>query len=227
MGYFMNFRLLNMFHGPPLITKSINMFLDMIQADEYLYNEAWRVISTEPNIDKIPQYFYDKDIEVNNQEKEIRRLLFEHLSFRSRRDISGSLVLMSLIKDAERIGDYSKNIFEAGILYKGTIKDIKFYDRLVPTQKKIADNFPVLKEAFENSDEKLANEILKKYTPIKRDCDKILHELFEQEVSANEAVVTAMLSRYFKRINSHISNIASGIVYPLNEIDFVSGDILE
>jgi phosphate transport system protein len=223
----MNIGILNMFQGPPLINRSINLFLDMISTDEYLYNEAWRVISTEANINQIPQYFYDKDIEVNNQEKEIRRLLFEHLSFRSRRDISGSLVLMSLIKDAERIGDYSKNIFEAGILYKGTIKDIKFYNRLVPTQKKIADNFPVLRNAFENSDEKLANEILRKYTPIKRDCDKILHELFEQEVSANEAVVTAMLSRYFKRINSHISNIASGIIYPLNEIDFVSGDILE
>ena len=216
-----------MFQGPPLINKSINLFLDMISTDEYLYNEAWRVITTEANIDQIPQYFYDKDIEVNNQEKEIRRLLFEHLSFKSRRDISGSLVLMSLIKDAERIGDYSKNIFEAGILCKGTIKDIKFYERLIPTQKKIADNFPVLTKAFKNSDEKFANEILRKYTPIKRDCDKILHELFEQEVSANEAVVTAMLSRYFKRINSHISNIASGIIYPLNEIDFVSGDILE
>lgn len=223
----MNIGILNMFQGPPLIKKSIDLFLDMINADEYLYNEAWRVISTEANIDKIPQYFYDKDIEVNNQEKEIRRLLFEHLSFRSRRDISGSLILMSLIKDAERIGDYSKNIFETGILCHGTIKGIKFYNRLVPTQKRIADNFPVLINAFKNSDEDLANEILRKYTPIKRDCDKILHELFEQEVSANEAVVTAMLSRYFKRINSHISNIASGIIYPLNEIDFVSGDILE
>ncbi|MFC1946912.1 PhoU domain-containing protein [Chloroflexota bacterium] len=223
----MNKGILNIFLGSPLIKKSIDLFLEMISADEYLYNEAWTVISTEPNIDRIPQYFYDKDIEVNNQEKEIRRLLFEHLSIRSRHDISGSLVLMSLIKDAERIGDYSKNIFEAGILHQGTIKDIKFYNRLIPTQKKIADNFPVLRQAFKNSDEKLAHEILRKYTPIKRDCDKILHELFEQEVSANEAVVTAMLSRYFKRINSHISNIASGIVYPLNEIDFVSGDILE
>jgi len=223
----MDIGIFNMFQGPPLIQKSIGLFLDMISADEFLYNEAWRVITTEANINQIPQYFYDKDIEVNNHEKEIRRLLFEHLSFKSRRDISGSLVLMSLIKDAERIGDYSKNIFEAGILCQCTIKDIKFYERLIPTQKKIADNFPILTKAFKNSDEKLANEILRKYTPIKRDCDKILNELFEQEVSANEAVVTAMLSRYFKRINSHISNIASGIIYPLNEIDFVSGDILE
>ena len=217
----------SMVSGSPLIRRVIDIFLAMINSDEYLYNEAWRVISTVPNIDKIPQYFYDKDIEVNNQEKEIRRLLFEHLSIRPRNDISGSLVLMSLVKDAERIGDYSKNIFEAGILYSGTIKDIAFYNKLVPIQKRIADNFPVLTKAFKNSEEKLALEILRNYVPIKRDCDTILTSLFKQEVSTNEAVVTAMLSRYFKRINSHISNIASGIVYPLNEIDFVSGDILE
>ena len=41
------------------------------------------------------------------------------------------------------------------------------------------------------------------------------------------AVVTALISRYFKRINSHLCNIASGIIYPLNEIDFVRGDIFE
>jgi phosphate transport system protein len=223
----MTSEIVNMLRGSNLVKKAIDLFIKMINGDEYLYNEAWRVITTEETIDRIPQSFYDKDIQVNNQEKEIRRLLFEHLSIRPGHDTSGCLALMSLIKDAERIGDYSKNIFEAGILYEGNIRNMKFFERIVPTQKKISDSLSVLAKAFKNSDTKLAEGILRDYTPIKRDCDKILHELFEQQVSPNEAVVTAMLSRYFKRINSHISNIASGIVYPLNEIDFVRGDILE
>lgn len=223
----MTSEIINMLRGSNLVKKAIDIFIKMINGDEYLYNEAWRVITTEDTIDRIPQSFYDKDIEINNQEKEIRRLLFEHLSIRPGHDTSGCLALMSLIKDAERIGDYSKNIFEAGILHGGNIRDIKFYERMIPTQSKISESFPVLAKAFKKSDTKLAQEILRNYTPIKRDCDKILNELFAQEVSPNEAVVTAMLSRYFKRINSHVSNIASGIVYPLNEIDFVSGDILE
>ncbi len=216
-----------MLRGSNLVKKAIDLFIKMINGDEYLYNEAWRVITTEETIDRIPQYFYDRDIEVNNLEKEIRRLPFEYLSIRPGHDTSGCLALMSLIKDAERIGDYSKNIFEAGILYEGNIRNMKFFERIVPTQKKISESLSVLAKAFKNSDVKLAEGILRNYQPIKRDCDKILNELFEQQVSPNEAVVTAMLSRYFKRINSHISNIASGIVYPLNEIDFVRGDILE
>ena len=219
--------IINMLRGTTLIRRAMDEFITMIGNCEYLYNEAWRVLSSQDNIDKIPQNFYDRDIEVNHQEKEIRRLLFEHLSIRPKHDISGSLALMSLVKDAERIGDYSKNIFEAGILYKGTVKGIKLFDRISVTQKNIADHFPILQEALKKSDEKLAQKILNNYTPIKRECDKILNELFEVELSTNEAIVTAMLSRYFKRINSHVSNIASGIVYPLNEIDFVTGDILE
>lgn len=223
----MTSEIVNMLRGSSLVKKSIDLFVQMIVADEYLYNDAWRVITTEEKIDHIPQYFYNKDIEVNNFEKEIRRLLFEHLSIRPKHDISGCLALMSLIKDAERIGDYSKNIFEAGILHGGTITDIKFFERLVPVQKQISENIPVLANAFKESDEKQASELLRHYPPIKHECDKILHEIFDAQMSTNEAVVTAMLSRYLKRINSHVSNIASGIVYPLNEIDFVSGDILE
>jgi len=219
--------ILNMLRGSTLIKKALDEFVTMIGNCEYLYNEAWRVLSTQDDIEKIPQDFYDRDIEVNYQEKEIRRLLFEHLSIRPKHDVSGSLALMSLVKDAERIGDYSKNIFEAGILYKGTVKGIKFFDRIDATHKNIAANFPILKEAFKKSDEKLAKKILNSYPAIKRECDKILYALFDEKLSPNEAVVTAMLSRYFKRINSHVSNIASGIVYPLNEIDFVTGDILE
>ena len=219
--------IINMLRGSTLIKKALEIFVQMINSDEYLYNEAWRVITTQKTIERIPQYFYNKDIEVNEQEKEIRRLLFEHLSIRPKHDVSGCLALMSLIKDAERIGDYSKNIFEVGVLYKDAISEIYFFPRLAEVQKQISETFPKLSKAFEKSDEKMARKILENYPPIKKECDKVLYELFDSQLSTNEAIITAMLSRYFKRINSHASNIASGIVYPLNEIDFVRGDILE
>ena len=219
--------LINMWKGSSLMKKALARFNDMLNNGEYLFTEAWRVVSTQEQIERIPQYFYDKDIEVNEMEKEIRRLLFEHLSIRPQHDTSGCLALMSLIKDAERIGDYSKNIFEVGVMYKGTIKDIKYFQRLSSSQKSIDDNLSRLAEAFLKSSAELAEEILKDYVTIKRECDNILNDMFQEELNTKEAVVTALISRYFKRINSHLSNIASGIVYPLNEIDFVRGDIFE
>jgi len=219
--------LINMWKGSSLMKKALAGFNDMLNNGEYLFTEAWRVLSTEEKIERIPQYFYDKDIEVNEMEKEIRRLLFEHLSIRPQHDTSGCLALMSLVKDAERIGDYSKNIFEVGVMYGGTIKDIKYFQRLSSSQKSIDDNLSKLAEAFLKSSGELAEEILKDYVTIKRESDKILNDMFQEALNTKEAVVTALISRYFKRINSHLSNIASGIIYPLNEIDFVRGDIFE
>ncbi|MFB0532447.1 MAG: PhoU domain-containing protein [Desulfatiglandales bacterium] len=94
-------------------------------------------------------------------------------------------------------------------------------------QRKIADHFPLLRKAFSEPDEHAAKKILKNYAPIKGECNKILSDLLSEELSTREAVATALLSRYLKRINSHMSNIASGIVYPLDQIDFVRGDLLE
>jgi len=73
----------------------------------------------------------------------------------------------------------------------------------------------------------MAKKILKDYAPIKGECNSMLRNLFSEELYTREVVTTALLSRYLKRINSHMSNIASGIIYPLDQIDFVRGDILE
>lgn len=205
----------------------VEKFGEMISDDEYLFTRAWEVFMGQAVIDQIKQPFYDKDISVNNGEREIRRMLVEHLSLHPRHDISGSLVMMSLVKDAERIGDYSKNIFEVGIVLEGKVKEMKYLERLSSLHRKIADRFPQLKTAFLESDTNIARKILKEYAPIKGECNGILHDLFSEELSTREAVATALLSRYLKRINSHMSNIASGIIYPLDQIDFVRGDILE
>jgi len=205
----------------------VEKFGEMISDDEYLFTCAWEVFMGQAVIDQIKQPFYDKDISVNNGEREIRRMLVEHLSLHPRHDISGSLVMMSLVKDAERIGDYSKNIFEVGIMLEGKVKEMKYLERLSSLHRKIADRFPQLKMAFLESDTNIARKILKEYAPIKGECNGILRDLFSEELSTREAVATALLSRYLKRINSHMSNIASGIIYPLDQIDFVRGDILE
>ena len=205
----------------------VEKFGEMISDDEYLFTCAWEVFMGQAVIDQIKQPFFDKDISVNNGEREIRRMLVEHLSLHPRHDISGSLVMMSLVKDAERIGDYSKNIFEVGIMLDGKVKEMKYLERLSSLHGKIADRFPQLKMAFLESDTNMAKKILKEYAPIKGECNGILRDLFSEELSTREAVATALLSRYLKRINSHMSNIASGIIYPLDQIDFVRGDILE
>lgn len=213
--------------GKGFMNKVVETFGQMLADAEYVFNHAWEVVMGQAVIDEIKGPLHEKDKAVNKHEQAIRRMLAEHLSINPAQDISGCLAMMSLVKDAERIGDYSKNIFDLSVMLQGTIKDIKYLDRLSGIHKKIAKNFPLLIRAYLDSNAIIADEILKDYAPIKEECNKILEDLFEDELSTRESVATALLSRYLKRINSHVSNIASGIVYPLDKLDFVKGGLSE
>ena len=217
----------NLWRGEPLMKKAVSSFIDMLKSDEQLINEAWDAVLGKADIEEIRQPLYDRDKSVNRNEHEVRRLLVEHLTLRPGADISGCLVLMSLVKDAERIGDYAKNVFEVGVMMEGKSKEMKYIDSLSSIHSKLSANMPKLRSAFTESSEKLAKEILKQYTPIKVELNKMMEDLLEDQLSTREAISTALAARYLKRINSHISNIASGVVYPLDQIDFVSGDIFE
>ncbi|UCF05304.1 MAG: phosphate uptake regulator PhoU [bacterium] len=199
----------------------VEKFAEMLGDAEYVFGHAWGSFIGQMVIEEMRQHIYDKDIAINENEREIRRMLAEHLSINPKQDVSGCLVMMSLIKDAERIGDYSKNIFELAVMFEGETKEMKYMDRLSTIQENIFNNFEPLRRAFLESDEDLANEVLKSYPQIKDECKNMLKDLFSDALSVKEAVSTTILSRSFKRINSHICNIASGMVYPMHKIDFV------
>jgi phosphate uptake regulator len=213
--------------GESFMKTVVEEFGEMLSDAEYVFTRSWEVFMGQAAVEEIKQPIYDKDRAVNGHEREIRRKVLEHLSINPKQDTSGCLAMISLVKDAERIGDYAKNIFELGVMLHGTVRGMKYLERLSQTQKKIASHFPQLKKAFLESNQDMAKNILKDYAAIKVECNTMLHDLFEEELSTREAVATALLSRYLKRINSHISNIASGIIYPLDQIDFVRGDLLE
>ena len=52
----------------------VEKFGEMISDGEYLFTCAWEVFMGQAVIDQIKQPFYDKDISVNNGEREIRRM---------------------------------------------------------------------------------------------------------------------------------------------------------
>ena len=60
---------------------------------------------------------YERDVAVNELERSIRRKVLRHLTVNPGHDVAICLALMSVAKDAERIGDYCKNVFEVGVFY--------------------------------------------------------------------------------------------------------------
>ncbi|MDP8259946.1 MAG: PhoU domain-containing protein [Candidatus Gygaella obscura] len=213
--------------GESFMNKVVEEFVQMLKDADSVFEKAWNIFKDSGVNEQTKSEIYEKDKSVNKKERKIRRMLLEHLSINPQQDVSGCLAMISLVKDAERIGDYAKNIFEVGILMGDKLKDMQYITRLSDIQSRINRHFITLTKAFTESDDTSAKKVLEDYKSIKEECNNVLNDLLNDSMSNKEAVSTALLSRYFKRINSHISNIASGLVYPLDRIDFVRGDLLE
>lgn len=210
-----------------VMLKAVETFGTMLENAEYVFNRSWEVFAGELKADDETEVIHQKDKAVNKGEREIRRLLVEHLTINPGQDVSGCLALMNMAKDAERIGDYAKNIFDLSTLVAGKNEKLRHMDSILPIQKRIAVNLHRVRQAFLDSDEAVSKELLQEYQDIKKDVNAILHGLFDEQMPTPEALTTVLLCRYLKRINSHISNVASGIIFPIDKIDFVRGGLLE
>jgi phosphate uptake regulator len=166
---------------------------------------------------------YKEDREVNRMEWEIRQKVLEHLLLgSSKEDIPAVLVLTSAVVDIERIGDYSRNIYElADISPLSMVFDeehTKFF-REIETQ--IFDMFGLTRDSYREGDAQKAQSVMDTHFQISERCDRLFETLAsERELSAEHAVIYTLFARYLKRVSSHLKNIASSVVNPFPRMGF-------
>lgn len=176
---------------------------------------------TEDN--KIEIDIYDKDIEVNRYEREVRREVLAHLVTTGTDALPSGLVLVSIIIDIERIGDYTKNMIELAMNHPEKLHGGKFEDQLQKIEKAVEENFNCTRECFQSGDSKTAIKILEDFTWVNKSCDDALIALIKEDdkdISPGNAVSLAMYFRWLKRINSHLRNIITSMVNPFDRIGF-------
>ncbi len=129
---------------------------------------------------------------------------------------------MSVVKDAERIGDYCKNIFEVGKFYRGSFPHREYHDPLGQIRDTLQESFAPTKKAFLDEDTQPAKEIVQKLEALGKNCDMIIQQLLctTGDIPAGEAVAYVLLARHYKRISSHLSNIATSVISPVPLLDF-------
>ncbi len=166
---------------------------------------------------------YDKDLEVNRFEREVRRKVFNHLAVSGPERLPSGLALVSIIIDIERIGDYTKNIVELALNHPGKLHGAKYEEDLQRVEAAVEENLAKTKSCFKSCDEASALELLKKYDWVNPVCDERLMELVKEEdnsIRPGDAVSLALYFRWLKRINSHLRNVITSVVNPFDRIGF-------
>ncbi len=198
-----------------------NNFIKMMNETKKMCNMVVCYIFKHKRISGLEKKLYEEDIFVNKFERKIRKRLVEHLAVAHQVDIGMTLVMMSITKDAERIGDYCKNIFQTFTMLSGKFSQKnKYYTPIKDIGLKVVPLIDMTMKAYKKFDTDMASDVIDNGFKLEKKCEEIIKEIAGSKLTANESVVLALITRFFKRITAHLCNIASSVIYPVHKIDF-------
>ena len=204
-------------------------FGDMIGLARDLTFRAGRILFDEaPDPDTERREVSKQDIAINKLERSIRRRIVTHLTLATNtRDAAYCLLLMSVVKDMERIGDYAKNLAEVRHDGGAPVPADELGNELRDLRAVVEGMLADAREVFTSSQSQKAAEIITVGRSVNRRCDTLISQVTR---SGHDAATTTSLvlgARYSKRSVSHLLNLLSGIVMPLHKLDYFDEDELD
>jgi phosphate uptake regulator len=131
------------------------------------------------------------------------------------------LSLISITKDAERIGDYIKNIIELKDYMKDAKKDslpfVTFIDHI---HTDLSQAFDMTVNAFRNSEKDTARSAMELCHKIAQECQESINLSVKNDYTRRQAIILSLGSHYIKRIICHLQNTLSSLVNPVPYLDF-------
>lgn len=197
-------------------------FSQMLEHAEWMFRRANDVLRRRAVPDEVRDQIYGRDQAINDLVRSIRRKLVRHLTISPGSDAAAALALMSVAKDAERIGDYCKNVFEVGRFYTEDFRVERYHEPLEGIRERVEALFGIVRRAFADSDPAGAKQALRTADAIGDDCDGVIEQLLGDDapIETHEAVAYSLLARHYKRVSSHLANIATAVLGRIEDLDF-------
>ena len=192
-------------------------FEQMLEDGRHAFDLAATALLSGGDPDVVRKDLFETDARINHTEIAVRRMLLVHGAVHGRQHLPELLVMMSVLKDAERIGDYAKNIFDVAV------RSTEFgpegvREELIAHKDNISKILVRTRNLYHERDQEAARTLLADCDAIQDACDERVHTLLE--VAGQNCVAGALSNRYFKRIASHAGNIATSLVMPVDKLDF-------
>ena len=205
--------------GSTGLEKMRAQFGQMLDAGRHVFDVASNAFLGGTDLEVIRSDLFDTDKQINRAEQQIRREIVVHATIHGATEFPACLVLMSIVKDAERMGDYAKNIFDLAEIIPHPPSG-KHRDRLVDLKDRISQVMATCREVFDANEKQRAAELIRQAQQIEDFCDEQVCQLIRREEEIDLATAYALAYRYFKRVASHTSNIASSVIQPIDKLDF-------
>ncbi len=212
---------LEMFRKDNLLQQAFDRSVEMLEMDSRMFATAVESLRRRDDA-RLDMDVYAADQKINHYERDVRRKAMTHLALGAPTDLHAGLVLISIVIDIERIGDYTKNIVDLALRHPERLLCGPFEKRVNRIEATVMQAFDTLIESLPNSNSETAAMVMSEHWWITRKADDIVNRLIDGETGLEgpDAVAVALYARYLKRISAHQMNIASSIVNPFDRIGF-------
>ena len=216
-------QIFEIFKSDSLYEQALGECHEMLDIDLTMLKESIKSLRKSDSAD-IDIDIFKMDKKINEFERDVRRKVMTHLAIGGKEDIGSGLVLVSVVIDIERIGDYTKNIYDLAVNHPKKLNGGIVEDRLAKIEKISYKLFEESIDAFKNQDIIKASDLMENYKEnISSQSDSITNDIISGKIDDLEigtASAVGLYARYLKRIAAHSRNLISSIVNPFERIGY-------
>ena len=217
-------RVISLWKSEDLLSQAWEESFKMMVLSNEMFSAAIRYLRRGEKI-KTLKNLKKRDREINEFQKSVRKKVVTHFSISQKvEDFPSGLVLLNIVVDVERLGDYTKNILDLAIHYPDPLVSEDCLNSLKEIEDDILSRFTDTLTAIEQQDEKLAKKLLKSYRKsFSNISDKIVNDGISGKQGykdQKEAASVTLYARYLKRVGGHLKNITTTMLNPYEEIGY-------
>lgn len=222
MSVFQN--IVKLWNADDLLSQAWDKSYRMMMLSNEIFTQAIKYLREGENEDTI-RALKKRDIEINNFQKDVRRKVMTHYSVSQDVDnLPSGLILLNMVVDVERVGDYTKNILDLALNHPNTIRSEDFSDDLHHVEQEVIERFRKTLEAIHTQDADVARNLMTTYKEtLTSVSDKIVNGCISGEITLGDeskTVALALYARYLKRIGAHLKNITTVLVNPFDAVGY-------
>lgn len=193
--------------------------VEMMNNARHVYEEAMGAVFGGGKSKETKKDLKKTDKEINIAQQEVRRSLVMHASVSPSVDMADTLAYMSVVKDVERVGDYSKNLYDLA-KYGTDFSTATDFDHLDGYRERVGQLMEDATTVFASRDAEGAQRLVDKADAFLDDYDSNVKAAFQSDGPASDAVARALYFRFLKRITAHVMNLMTALVVPIDRLDY-------
>ena len=215
---------INLWKADDLLSQSWDESYKMLNLSHEIFQQALIYLRNGENIDTL-KTLKMRDKEINEFQRDVRRKVLTHYAVeQDTSNMADGLILINMVVDIERIGDYCKNILDLAINHDQSIKSSEISEDLAMIEEEAKSRFEKTIQAFQAQDVEIAQSLMEGYKEqMTGKADEIVNGILKDELHFGSEARTASIAlytRYLKRIGAHLKNITTTLVNPFDAIGY-------